>query len=236
MFSDPKGKYKARLNQITVAPSPKHGYIECNIDLEWQDDKDNFIGYTTRTAFRDKNGHLHIYNDITQIEAKYQGKGVGRNEQERSEQLWRYLSDGHPVHLSLQANINVGVYAWALKGYDFEEESGLSNAKTELKSFIEDNDMDLEETLNSCGYNSIDDLQHSWQFASLNTGILYDAPDIIPKNKFDDELKKKTKKGITLGKAFMLGGKTAWDAEKILNGGTAHEEIAKLNSKKKNKL
>lgn len=231
VFSNPKGKYTADLVQLSVGASAKNKYLINNIDLEWYNKKGDYMGCTSRSVHRDKYGHLHVYNDLTEIEHKHQGKGIGRDEQERSEQLWRYLSDGHPVHLSLEANISIGVYAWALKGYDFEDDDGLDKAKGELSDFLTQNNMDVKSTMEKCGYNSIDDLQHSWQFASLNDGTEYNLLEL--KGHQGDDLSSKSTGH--LGKIFMLGGKSAWNGEKILNGGTEHEEIANIYKKKKKK-
>jgi hypothetical protein len=226
-FSTPDGKFMAHVDQLSVRGNPIHGHIECGLDVSWTDKKGNSVGSTSRSVFRDKNGHLHVYNDSMELNSKYQSKGLAQHEQERTEQLWRYLSDGHPVHLSLDANISVGVYAWAMKGYDFEDEDELANAKQEFSTFCNKNGLDIKETLHNCGYESIDSLQHSWQFASLDDGNPYKLADIEAN---PHEGVKKHLSGH-LGKMFMLGGKQYWGAEKILNGGTEHESIAQEHKK-----
>lgn len=241
VFSHPDGEFSGKLVSMGVGISPSTHYIGCTIDLEWESPDGEYMGNTSRTIHRDKQGSLHVYTDLTEILAEHQGKGIAEVDQDRTEQYWRYLSDGNPVHLSLQANISVGVYAWALKGYDFANEKDLDLARESFKKFLDVNGMDMSETLQKCGYNDISELKHSWQFATLHTGEKYQIKKLLnPKVKpvgLDDDVQSK-KKG-TLGKCFMLGGMPAWDAEKIINGGTEHEEIADyfkhLKNKKKSK-
>ena len=68
----------------------------------------------------------------------------------------------------------------------------------------------------------MDDLEHAWQFASLSDGIDYKLKDL--ETSTNDDVKKSAKGHI--GKAFMLGASDYWDGEKVLNGGTEHEEWA----------
>lgn len=185
---------------------------EVSVDL-MTDDEFEPVGTTSRALWRDEEGYLHVFNSLLDIDPQHQGKGIAQQLNSKTTQLWRHLSGGNPVHLGLCANINVGVYAWANKGYDFATRKDLDTAKKELSGFFSKNGMSMDETLNKCGYSSIDDLDHSWQFASLDDGHKYTLKD----------------KGIEgeyhLGKAFMLGGKSEWGGRLVLNADTVGEKI-----------
>lgn len=185
---------------------------EISVDLMTEGDFDP-VGTTSRALWRDEEGYMHVFNSLLDIDPQHQGKGIAQQLNSKTTQLWRYLSDGNPVHLGLCANINVGVYAWANKGYDFATKKDLHTAKNELSEFFSKNGMNMQETLDKCGYSSIDDLDHSWQFASLDDGNKYTLKD----------------KGIEgdyhLGKAFMLGGKSEWGGRLVLNADTIGEKI-----------
>jgi len=223
VFSHPKGEFTCSFTDVMVY----HGittYTKANINFDLLDKKGNPIGFVSRSLWRNEEGHLYVYNDELSIDKEYTGSGMGDTIYKRSEQLWRHLSGGHPVEISLTANISVGVYAWAKKGFDFKKPNELQRAKGELKKFCEENNIDLDKALKKSGYNSIDDLKHSWDFATLDDGKKYNLNSIAPKY-----FKKEIRGTGHLGKAFMLGGKSEWLGKKVLNADDHTEKVGDIH-------
>jgi hypothetical protein len=224
VFSHPKGEFTCSFTDVMLFGSTD--YTKANINFDILDKKGKPIGFISRTVWRNGEGHLCVYNDELSIDREYTGSGMGDVIYKRSEQLWRHLSGGHPVEISLTANISVGVYAWAKKGFDFKMPNELIRARRELRKFCEENDIDLDKALKKSGYNSIDDLKHSWDFATLDDGEEYDLSSVAP-----EDFKNEIKGTGHLGKAFMLGGKSEWLGKKVLNADEVTEKVGDIHDK-----
>jgi hypothetical protein len=204
VFSHPDGHWKATMVDVQVYH--EKGYVHADVGFSLKDTKGNKIGSVTRVVTRKEDG-LHVENHTLELEKKYQGKGMAETLYNRTEALWRHLGSGNPVHINLLANISVGMYAWAKKGFDFAHPSMADRARDELKRWMSKNQLDHTETLESCGYKSINDIQHAWQFAALDDGNKYDFKGTKDNNgvRFRD-----VNGNGHLGKAFMLTGKDSW--------------------------
>ncbi|MNV75872.1 hypothetical protein D3C71_1691960 [compost metagenome] len=173
---------------------------------------------------------MNIKNVEFELHSEHQGKGIAQKIYNQSEQYWRHLSGGNALNIHLDANISIGVYAWAKKGFDFANESELNYARKEFSTFCAHNGLDTKEVLSSCGVNDIKDLKHSWDFASLDDGNQYDLTSLITSVR--DEYKNEVSGVGNFGKAFMLGGKDTWRGIKKLNQEADHEKISDhFNSK-----
>lgn len=209
--------FKAKMTSISVFGNAPTNKVHCEITFDFADPKSgDYMGTTIRSAYRDDSGLLHVYNNLLDIESKYQNKGISKQLLKNNNQLWRYLSDGHPFHDCLAADINVGVYSWANKGYDFSTKKDLDTARNQLQKFAKEHGIDLNKTLKNCGYNSLKELQHSWQFSCLKDGNTYDLGDL------EDE---QISGNAHLGKAFMLSSMPEWGGRAIFNTGSIGEKI-----------
>jgi hypothetical protein len=216
---DNESGISADLNHVDVYGNSNTGYVTCEIGLDFKDKKGKTVANTIRSAYRDKEGHLHVYCNLLVVDPALQGKGVIKSMYERTNQYWRHLSKGHPTHVCLVANISVGIYAWARKGYDFGTKSELDSARKNLKDFCRYNKMNETEVIKNCGYNKIDDLKHSWQFASLDDGNKYSL-----KNEYNNDFHGEGH----LGKQFMLNGMDHWAGRLLLNAGDESERVSEM--------
>ncbi|MMZ43521.1 hypothetical protein D1872_50730 [compost metagenome] len=224
VFSDPEGRFKATMEGIDAYSD--RGTNRSELSLTLHDADGEHIGRVTRAAWRDKDGVLNIKNIELDLKSEHQGKGFADILYRNSEQYWHHLSGGHPFNVLLTANISVGVYAWAKQGFDFVSAGELEYAKAEFKEFCSQNGLDYNQVLKDCKVDSIDDLKHSWDFATLDDGNSYNLKDLLTdvSSRYGSEVK-----GLGhIGKAFMLGGKTAWDGIKRMNQDSEHEKVAEL--------
>lgn len=90
------------------------------------------VGHSER-IWREHNGKQAVYNSFFEIEKGFQGQGIGSG-------LLRELDNwyiAHGVdHTYLNANIDVGGYAWARAGYDWNPNKYKSSKKNDLISII----------------------------------------------------------------------------------------------------
>lgn len=191
------------------------------------------IGSIIRKLGKNGDGNLVVENTELNLDKKYQGKGIASNIYSRSEDLWRHLSKGNPFEIHLTANISVGVYAWAKKGFDFINNNELQKAKAELRQFCKLNDISLANALEYSGYGSLNDLTTVWHFATLKDGTAYDIENMPSITKDREKWDKDEEvEGIGhLGKAFMLRGKSDWRGVKKMNSGSIHEKIHDAHNK-----
>jgi hypothetical protein len=206
IFSHPDGEsYKTEMTSIDVNGN------RVNMALRLTDKDDNRIGHCDRYMERRKDGTYHVHNSLLTLEDGAKGKGVATHFYHRAEQLWKHLAgEGNRVEVSVFANISVGTYAWADKdkGFDFDSKYERDTKRNELREFIKLNGWNEDEVMKSCGYTSVDDLHHAWQFASLDDGFTYD----IGAHGFADLSGK-----AGLGKAFMLTHAASWSGMKYIN-------------------
>lgn len=218
VFSHPDGDYTAKLVHLgAITTSTDGGVRGATMNVSITDPKKGYpIGSLERSVERRSTGEISVYNSIFTMDNDVQGQGIAKHLYARSEQLWAHLAgEGNRVSINMTANIDVGVYAWAKKGFDFTHSGGLDNARSELKLYCEDNKIDMGEALKKAGYNDISELKHAWQFAELDDGNKYDAREFGVHGV-----------NMKLGKAFMLLGKTPWSATKQLNAEGSKQSIA----------
>lgn len=199
------------------------GFRGITFDVELSNENGDNVGACTRTFYRDDKGTIHQFNDELIINPQFQGTGISSDIYDRQMQLTKNMSGGHPAYVHLTANISVGKYAWAGKGYDFKTKDELNSAKTRLTKFAEKQGMNLQQVLNDCGYKKLSDLKHSWQFAALDNGKTYTLKD---KNYAN------VKGEGHFGKAFMLGGMSMWEGVLGINTNSVGENMYKKSKKK----
>lgn len=205
IFSHPSGDYTMKIVGVDV---PRLGRAKLGMNI--YSANEGYIGGCTRSVHRLPDGTYHVHNDILSI-SRGKDKGMATHLYHRSEQLWKYLAgEGNKVEISVFANISVGTYAWAgkEKGFDFDDTSGRNSKRDELREFIKLNDWKEDEVMKSCGYTSVDDLNHAWQFAELDDGYTYD----LTPHGFEDATGE-----VHLGKAFMLTHASSWTGMKYIN-------------------
>lgn len=211
---------------VSIEPremSDADGYLGFTMNMELKNDKGDIVGNCTRTFHRDSNSTIHHFNDELDIKEQYQNIGIANDLYDRQIQLLKHMSRGHVAYNHLTANISVGKYAWAGKGYDFKNQSELNSARKRLTTFCKAQGIDTDTLVQQCGYNSINDINHSWQFAALDNGKKYTLSD-----KHYSNIKGEGH----FGKAFMLGGMSMWEGVLAINANSLGE---KLNNKSRNK-
>lgn len=215
------GDFRAEIFEMYLEENEMTGYIETKMTMDLYDKQTNKnVGSMTRSVCRDKDGVLRVHNDLLEVDSKHQGAGKVKGLYEKTNQLWRHLSKGHPVHETLLANINVGKYSWALHGYDFATKKELDTVRGKFSDFCKSKGYNEKELLNSCGYNDLSELKHSWQFACLDNGKEYDS--------YGEDVKKGK---AHLGKVFMLGELDHWAGRLISNQDDPSEKMSKLYNK-----
>jgi hypothetical protein len=78
------------------------------------------VGSITRSIFRNNDGQLEAHHDLLVIESEYQGQGF-------ADAYYKHLYDGYERNgvdvVTIQANIDVGGYAWAQRGFDWDPDT-----------------------------------------------------------------------------------------------------------------
>ena len=100
--------------------------------------------------------------------------------------------------ISVHADIDVGGYAWARMGYDFESKTGLEGYRS---SFAQELTNRITGMTNTEAKNITDKFEHAWEFAQ------YEYPGWKSTNKFVPD--------GDIGHQIMLG--TSWYGKKILD-------------------
>lgn len=211
VFSCPKGRFTAKLKFGIDDIGSDEGESGMGMALTFYNSDGKYAGHTTRDLSRDPDGTYQVYNSILSLDDGAQNLGIASTIYKRSEQLWSYLAgEGNKVEINVYANISIGKYAWAGKdkGFDFTGPWVRDNVASQFKEFIKHNDLDMNETLKECGYNSLDEIQHAWQFAELDDGYDYN----LDMHNIED-----VKGTGHLGKAFMLTSMSSWSGVKIID-------------------
>jgi hypothetical protein len=208
IMSHPNGDYQIRIKDTSVATNRSTPKV--NIEFNIEDKNGGYMGHGTRHVHRLEDGTYHVHNDLLSVH-KGKDNGIATHLYHRSEQMWKYLAGkGKRVEVSVFANISIGTYAWAgkEKGFDFHGTYERDTKRSELREFIKLNDWNEDDVMKSCGYSSVNDLNHAWQFAELSDGYTYD----IGAHGFEDLSGK-----AHLGKAFMLTHAASWSGMKHIN-------------------
>lgn len=193
----------------------------------------NRVGEVHRTIIRPRNGSLIVHNNLMRFDKEIQGAGMARDVYFKSEQLYKEIANGKPIDIELLANLDVGVYAWSKHGFDFMDGNVAiqlrERVEKDINRTIHSRYMDgqygnrreyeankqkyFKEELNKFGYESLDQLNHSWQFGALDNGEKYDIPTNNTKGHY--------------GKSIMLEMRS-WQGVKKLNQGHDSEIIGNL--------
>lgn len=207
VFSFPGSDYNVKLVYA--------GYTEeaifdqsCGLEFAIHHKNGEHAGEIKRTISKDPDGNLHVYNSSFMVDEAHRGAGIATSIYKRSEEYWKYLSDGKDVAISMTANCEVGKYAWARKGFDFAEDGSISDAHSNLTEFMKQHNLG-EDDLKKCGFDNVKDIETAEQFATLDNGDKFEIKDI---EGLKDEM-------VHMGKAFMLLGMESWGAMKTLKGG-----------------
>jgi len=179
-------------------PDANISSIDIHVEIHFEINGDSPVGFMMRTFSRDRLGDLSVYHSRFQIDESFQGQGIATDINEHVEEEYEKLGVSR---ITLFANANIGGYAWAIQGYDFDVpdgtgENGYEDIKDRFMSEFTDTvqveglDIDIDSALSE-----IEGFEHAWEFASFN-------PDDRPY-------------GEHLGKELMLG--TRWNAFKSLN-------------------
>lgn len=183
------------------------------VSFDIKDDTGEVIGTAKRDIDRDSDGTLVIVNAGLTIAKEKQGSGVANELYSNMEALWLKMTKTDDVKISIVANMTVGVYAWALKGFDFADDDGLEVARKQFDEFLDRNEMHKEKTFDLLGISGVDDLKSAKDFATLDDGFEYNL-GIVGLKGYG-----------SLGKAFMLSGKTMWNGARSISKGSDTSDI-----------
>lgn len=222
LSSDEKGIYVKLSNLDIESMNQDDTTFIMEMELHETPHEESQIGTLIREVTR-KHGSpdFHVYNESLEMNPEFQGNGWASELYSKSEAMWKHLAGGHAVHVTLTANISVGVYAWARKGFDFSKKGELQKARKELVTFCRANNSNLDKALENSGFTSVMDLKHSWDFANLRDGGEYDLKSAAP-----SKYKENFEGTGHLGKVFMIGGKEHWAGEKFLNKNHITEKVS----------
>lgn len=223
-----KSQLSAKLIDVEAFPDQ---YGLHTVRLTCQLGKGKNKGALVRTLTRLRDGGLQIDNDLLAIPDKHQKSGYADHVYNNTEELWKYLCEGNKsLKIGIQANISVGVYTWAKRGFEFEDEYYLLNMINDLKGFMSKHNLPYHETLQKCGVTE-NDLISPRHFADLDNGDMWDLDKLKHDASVGDEkLERDNISGLAhLGKAFLLTGANSWRGVKTLiepksTGGNTNED------------
>jgi hypothetical protein len=226
-YNPDRSKYDVVVSELRARP-PKDGRYVSEIKLDLKDKNGYQIGTIKRTIIKTAKRYL-VSNDYFEIHSAHQGGGIAANLYFKQEQLFKSVAKGMPIKIVVHANIDVGGYAWTRYGFDFKDEDEREQFEISLERHLKIQshkeakamglggaDLDrmtkelIKKKLAKLGYNSVDEIKHSWQFAALDDG---------EQHPYDG-------KKVSLGKLLMLG--SDWEGSKELNVGSDGEKISNL--------
>jgi hypothetical protein len=228
-----EGVFSSKLSDFDVDYDPDLDSVGVHLGMSLYDNDGKYIGMATRSISSNNNfesdepmGHL-VNNKLFEIDKEAQGSGLAGHLYERSEEYWKHLADGGNVHIFMTANVTVGTYAWAKKGFDFspdDRDNLVANKHHELHTFLEAHGLDPKKTAKACGLNRIEDIRSARDFAELDNGMKFDPTEVADRDyPFDDRYRASHRKDVLdeaklepmhLGKAFMLFGAKSWHGYK----------------------
>lgn len=143
---------------------------ELGISASFEDMDGARVGSASRILKFDGD-NVTVYHASMFLNENQQGKGYAETAYKK---LFNFYKKIGVKYVSLQADGDVGWYAWAKKGFDFQpdsRESTLEEWRNHLRGWLAANRLRLPPGA------SIDDLQHSWDFMCLEAynedGTLY---------------------------------------------------------------
>lgn len=187
-FDLPRG-FKSEVDEIER--KTKNGKDGISVTGYILDARGNEVAEFERRVERDANGNLFVHNIDLNVNAEHQKSGIALEFYRESEKRWMQL-DVH--HLETFANSEVGRYAWARMGFDYETDGIRANAVSMFAKFIKQK---------TSGKVEIDTKRawRSWEIATFDVPEYRDA------------------RGWGLGKQFMLDdtASDAWNGVKRLD-------------------
>ena len=200
-YHDPDSKFKAQIESIVMGwgESPTrfsvHGLIK--------DGEGNSAGTFTRIFYLGDNGENVVEHHYFSLYGPFQNEGFGSAFYENSEIA--YMNAGLDA-IYLEADIDVGGYAWARMGFDFRDDYTLQSHKDSfayaLSRMYPNEPYIVDEVM--------DNVWHSWDIAA------YVGPD-----------------GRRVGKTYLLG--KSYEAEKILSPWSMGVQVGEAYFEAKNK-
>jgi hypothetical protein len=249
VFSHPEGDFNAELHDLIYDRDNNTGQMQWQLTLGLFD-RDNHkiykaategmsryraemagskyrMGSIYRTVRVDDEGELHILNDEFTLNPEHHGKGVASTIYDQSEQYWRHISKGYPVNISITANISVGAYAWAKKGFDFKDKNQLDYAQRTFRRFCQEQGINPQDVAQENGFGKVSNIKHSWDFATLK----YKKDNYDLKSLVHPEYRDEVQGVGHFGKAFMLAGLSSWKGTKVLNKDDITEQVGDINER-----
>lgn len=203
----------AKANQVLEAIYSTPGYPVETVSLKVHrnravgfkanifNDRGHKVGHLSRLLWDD--GSDTVYHDLFELERGFQGGGLAARMNRQAEMA--YLAMGYKK-VDLNADIDVGKYAWARQGYDFKFNADREGVRYSFAQFLArelalpraEADRKAEELIPKDA--------HSWDIAALDDGRLYHSGE---------------KGSFPLGKAFMLSRACpAWSGQKEITPGS----------------
>lgn len=205
------GEFSVTVEEVTPRYSSVHGVGSAML-MKLKDNNGMNMGHMERHIFKHpESGDYHIENELFELDGDHHGKGSANHLYAKSEELWKHMANGNDATVGVYANISVGQYAWATKGFDFENDSERHQMARDLQKFLGKHGLDEEEVMKASGKDSIDDLQTPHDFATLDNGKAWDLSEAR-----DARGDKPFKGTAHLGKAFLLLGASPWAGAKKL--------------------
>jgi hypothetical protein len=183
-----------------------------DVDLQLFDLSHQLMAELKRTFTKDDDGNWNVEHGSFVVSKAFQKQNIATDINENAEEQYEKLGI---KSISLNANLDIGGYAWARQGYDFadnENESGkiqLSEMKKIFQSALQDHFASLPYVSakeKQQWPEEINAMEHAWEFANWN-----------PEGNQSP--------GRHLGKRFLLG--MSWAAEKKLNPKSLGYKIGK---------
>jgi len=231
VFSHPDGVFTAKLAQFDPNFDSDFQSLGARAQMNLYHQDGSWMGQIDRIVMNNTNADMNhqgtlVNNKLFEIDKRHQGTNVAGHMYERSEDYWKHLANGGDVHIFMTANISVGTYAWAKKGFDFYDEIDAHMKREELIGFLKAHNLDIGSTVKDSGFDHISDIKTAQDFAELDCGKAFD-PSTVAKTPMPNDndrskpnrvekLEEIRDEPMHLGKAFMLFGASSWDGYKKL--------------------
>lgn len=131
-FTDHQTGLRVHLSRTNVS-SPEKGRVSFSI----KDGSGKTKGKATRIWSTDEDGKLQVEHHYMVLDSDVQGAGFATRWSAHVEQFYR---DHGVVKIRLWADIDVGGYAWAKAGYDWNNFDAMDSVYNDIQTMIEDSD------------------------------------------------------------------------------------------------
>lgn len=231
-FNPDETKYKVQIDRMRIyadTRKPGHHKALFNIILFDKENRKMVASLTRVMTYISSENRYEVKNGLFEVSEDYQGKDIATKIYFQTEQMLKTIAKGKEVHLLLEANMEVGKYAWARHGFDFKEDDTREHYQKSFKQFVSEVlNENPDEYIKNLGYNSYDEIQHAWQFAALDDGQEHDLQTNSKNFNSADAVKGKG----NIGKKFLLS-MSSWQGKKVLNKDGDGEKIGNLYYKHK---